>query len=454
MTNHVTERYIKECLAEGSQLRYAVRDAQFPARYFDCFGDRLMARPFFIEEAETLRAAADLTELFHIILGLPDRLFDGDLRSYCDTLGFSSRQLSLMRRIGNRPPELFGRSDLYHDGTGLKLLEFNVGSQLGGIDQSQVMPALLEVDAFREFAEDQQLGYVHTGERIAASLRAAALPVTEGREPVVALVEADGALQSLMPLMLSFEEMFRGRGGLDLRLAEVSQLSYRDGKLWMDKTPIDAVLRYFSINQIIADPHGEEAVAPIYRAHEEGGTVLLTTMESLLYANKGCLALLSDPRWRDAFTPAEVEMFDRVLPWTRLLTADLVDQCRANRAELILKPCNDHGGRGITVGWDSTDREWASALSSALAGRYIVQERVHQRLEPVVNPETGAVEDWIACWSTFLTTEGYAGSHIRALPSHHSGIINRGHNPATRLTGVFHYAAESTQGSGFNNCSV
>jgi hypothetical protein len=440
VTDHVTEQYIKECLTEDSRLRYAVREARLPRRYQECFGNRLMARPFFIEEAETRRAADDLAALFRVILSLPQRLFGDDLAAYCRTLGFDERQARLMRRIGDRPPELFGRSDIYHDGTGFKLLEFNVGSQLGGIDQAQVLPALLEVEPFREFAEEHGLGYVHTGERIAESLRAAAEPVTGGRrEPVVALVEADGALESLMPLMRSFEEMLRGRGGLDLRLAEVSQLTYRGGKLYLDGTPIDAVLRYFAVNQIYRDPRGEEAVAPIYRAHEEGGTVLLTTMESLLYANKGCLALLSDPRYRDAFSAAETELFDRVLPWTRLLTADLVDYCRANRANLILKPCNDHGGRGITVGWDVPDAAWADALSSALQGKYVVQERVRQRLEPVVDPDTGRLEDWIACWSTFLTTDGYAGSHIRALPADQTGIINRGANAATRVTGVFHH---------------
>lgn len=453
MTDAVTDSYLQQCLDPSGGLRHAVAQAPFPPRFFECFGDRMMARPFFVPETEIRQAADDLSDLFHVLLSLPQRLFDGDLAGYCATVGFNRRQLRLMRRLGGKPPELYGRSDLYHDGTGFKLLEFNVGSQLGGIDQSQVMPALLQVPAFERFATQHRLGYVHTGERIAESLRAAAKQVGAGDRPAVALLEADGALRPLMPLLLSFQEMLRGCG-IDLMLGEVSQVVNKGGKLYLDGSPVDVVLRYFSINQIASDPAGEAAIEPIFQAHEAGGTVLLTTLESLLYANKGCLGILSDPHWRPAFNQDEQELFDRVLPWTRLLvdcqteahgdTVKLLDYCRANREQLILKPCNDHGGRGITVGWMTDDRDWADALQSAVLDRYIVQQRVRQRLEPVVDPATGKLENWVACWSTFLTPLGYSGAHIRALPADQLGIINRGANAATRLTGVFSTPAGQT----------
>lgn len=453
MTDAVTERYLEQCLDPSSSLRHAVADAVFPQRYLECFGDRVMSRPFFVPEAEIRDAADDLTDLFRVLLSLPERLFHGDLTAYCATVGFDRQQLGLMRRLGEKPPELYGRSDLYHDGDGFKLLEFNVGSQLGGIDQSQVMPALLRVPAFAEFAAEHRLGYVHTGEQIARSLHAAAEQVDAAGEPVVALLEADGALRSLMPLMLSFQEMLRGCG-IDLRLGEVSQVVNRGGKLYLDGSPVDVVLRYFSAKQVVSGRAGAEAVEPILRAHEAGGTVLLTTLESLLYASKGCLAILSDPYWRQAFSRHEQDLFDRVLPWTRLLidaetevrgdTVKLLDYCRSRREQLILKPCDDHGGRGITVGWMVDERAWADALDAAVSEKYIVQERVRQRREPVLDPATGRLEDWVACWSTFLTPMGYSGAHIRALPSDQLGIINRGANAATRLTGVFHTPAGQT----------
>jgi hypothetical protein len=444
----VTEDYISACMAPGNGLREITRRARFPQRYLDCFGTRMMPRPFFISKEEITRSAADLTALFDILVSLPRRLFDGDLRRYCAELDISERHAALMLRFAQGRPTLFGRSDLYHDGTGLRLLEFNVGSQLGGIDQAQVLPALMREEPFRAFAEDHGLGYVHTGRQIAQALRDAAAPVTEGREPVVALLEADGALAGVMPLMRSFIEMFEGCG-LDIRLGEVSQVQSKDGKLHLDGVPIDVVLRYFSVNQICQDPDGEQAVEPILRAHEEGGTIMLTTLDSFLYSSKGALALASDPAWSGALSAEEAELLDRFLPWTRRLgsgdtrvgaeTVNLVEYCRDRRESLLLKPANDYGGRGIVVGWDTSDQDWAEALRTGCERGYIVQERVVPRHEPVVDPETGRLEQWVAAWSTFLTPDGYAGSHIRALPAGEGGIIGRGANAKTRLTGVFHY---------------
>jgi hypothetical protein len=448
MTNHVTDAYIDECMSPDSRLRDVVKSCAFPQRYFECFGTRMMPRPFFISEQEIRGSAGDLADLFEILVSLPERLFDGDMERYCDELGIDKRRAALMQRFSGSRPTLFGRSDLYHDGTSFKLLEFNVGSQLGGIDQAQVLPALLESADFRAFADEHALGHVHTGRQIAAALRAAAEPVTAGAEPVVALLEADGAVEHLKPLLLSFVEMLQG-SGIDIRIGEVSQVRYQDGKLYMGSTPIDVVLRYFSVNQICQDPNGEDAVEPILRAHEEGGTVLLTTLNSFLFSSKGCLALLSDPQWNGALSAEETALVDRFLPWTRNLVAgstrvgadlvDLLDHCRAQRDDLLLKPRNDFGGRGIVTGWDVSDAEWKDALQTACESDYTVQRRVVPRHEPVVDPATGRLEDWMAVWSTFLTPDGYAGSHIRALPAGHSGIIGRGANAETRLTGVFHY---------------
>lgn len=448
MTIDVTRDYLDECQLPGSQLRDIVRKAEFPPRYSECCGTRMMPRPFFIAEQEIRGSANDLIEIFDLLVTLPDRLFGGDVAKYCEHLGIGTRQASLMRRIATGRPALFGRCDLYHNGASLRLLEFNIGSQVGGIDQSQVAPALLAVPSFLAFAEQHGLGYVHTGQQIARAIRVAAQPVTGGAEPVVALLEADGALAQIMPLMRSFEETLRGCG-IDVRLGEVGQAHERGGKLFLDGVPIDVVLRYFSADQICADPRGEEVLEPVLRAHEQGGTVLLTTLDSLLFSSKGCLALLSDPRWRAALSADESWLVDRVLPWTRDLvdgradvngqTVDLLDYCRANRERLLLKPLHSSSGRGIVCGWNASDREWEEALLGCRSRNYVTQERVIPRRELAVDPDTGKMQEWAACWSIFVTPDGYAGSHIRALPAGNDSVISRCANVTTRLTGVFHY---------------
>ena len=55
----------------------------------------------------------------------------------------------------------------------------------------------------------------------------------------------------------------------------------------------------------------------------------------------------------------------------------------------------------------------------------------------MIDPETGAVADWMAAWDVFLTPDGYAGSHIRALPYGGGAVVGMGANPACRTTGPF-----------------
>ena len=43
----------------------------------------------------------------------------------------------------------------------------------------------------------------------------------------------------------------------------------------------------------------------------------------------------------------------------------------------MLKPNDDYGGHGISIGWNTNETEWHQALEAALAdGDYLVQERV------------------------------------------------------------------------------
>jgi hypothetical protein len=452
VTDFVTESYNRQCLAGDRALLDAMSNAsaRFPQAFGASCDQRLLPRPFFVSEAEILTFTDDLIALFDVLVSLPQRLFDGDVTRYADALGIDARRAAVMTRLNGRPT-LYGRADLYHDGTSFKLLELNLGSELGGTDRAEISRTLLEVDAFRAFAEEHRLGYVHTGRQVARALRKAAEPLTGGADPVVAFVESDGGLPDYLHLVLSFQEMMRGLG-IEVLLGEVSQVSSKGGRLFLHGRPIDVVLRYFTANEVVADADGERVVEPIFRAHEEGGVVLWTTMQSALHANKGSLALLSDSRWRDAFSEEEAALVDRVVPWTRTLTdgpvdvggetVDLVEYCRDQREELIIKPRAGFGGKGIVVGWQATEPEWKDALVGCLDEGYVVQHRVRPRTEPVVDPATGVVEDWVAAWDAFLTPDGYAGSHIRALPSGEGAVIGMGASARCRTTGVFTYPTE------------
>jgi hypothetical protein len=440
----ITASYLDECGSPHSLLRTAVHDAVLPPALLGSAGQRLLARPLFVDEAEMRSFSEDVIRLFDLITSLPTRLFDDDLDRYCAALRIDGRRAALMRRLGGGAPPLYGRADMYHDGTSFKLLEFNIASELGGVDRAGEIPrALLGVDAFASFAARHDLRFTHTGCRVAESLRTAGKSVAGNRAAVVALLEGPGGMAKYGAYWRSFQELMRGLG-LDLQIGEIGEIRTRSGKLFLGKTPIDVILRCFSVDQICDAADGEALVEPIFRAHEENTVVLWTPMESNLFGNKGCLAMLCDPRRRAAFSADELALVDRILPWTCSLDREsiagsekLLDYCRARRAELILKPNGSHGGVGIVAGWTATDREWDRALRDGSTAGCIVQERVIPRAELVVDPATGSLGMWQAAWGLFVTPDGYAGAYARALPAAENAVIGISANGNTRTAGVF-----------------
>jgi uncharacterized circularly permuted ATP-grasp superfamily protein len=79
------------------------------------------------------------------------------------------------------------------------------------------------------------------------------------------------------------------------------------------------------------------------------------------------------------------------VPWTRLLreektdrygeAIDLVPWIRANRSALVIKPNDEYGGSGVTLGREADDASWDAAIQHALADpqAWIVQERIAVR---------------------------------------------------------------------------
>jgi hypothetical protein len=55
---------------------------------------------------------------------------------------------------------------------------------------------------------------------------------------------------------------------------------------------------------------------------------------------------------------------------------NLPEFLRREREGFLLKPNDDYGGKGIKLGWETSQAEWETALDEALLDSYVVQERV------------------------------------------------------------------------------
>ncbi|MEU5881900.1 hypothetical protein [Spirillospora sp. NPDC047279] len=410
-------------------------------------GDYL-PRPLFLGRREVRSFAADLQRLAGLLMALPERLFDGDMDRFCAAVHVTGERAALMRRLGATTAPLCGRADVYHDGTSMKVLEFGTGSELGGWDRAgEMCRCLLGDREFAAFADEHGLGYTHHGRYLAGLLRQLGATVAPGRDPVVALLEGPGALAGCHSWRVLQDQM--RWLGLDFHIGEVTELSERRGRLCLRGRPIDVVYRGFEADQLAGDPDAVRYAELVFRAHEEGRAVLWTPLESNIFCEKTCMALMSEPAARERFTTRERELIDRVLPWTRVLDAgtfdrdpDLVDECRRRHRSLIVKPNGRYGGYGVVPGWKVAERDWLPLLRAKAVDGCVVQERVVPRPETVLDPVTGAERIWNAVYGFFYTPLGHAGLEARTLPAGESAVIGISGNAGTRSAVVYHHDHE------------
>ena len=116
--------------------------------------------------------------------------------------------------------------------------------------------------------------------------------------------------------------------------------------------------------------------------------------------DKAFFALLTDEAFAGLLSADEREFVARVVPWTRRVEerrttegrpdVDLVPHVLEQREGLVLKPAHGYGGASVYVGSETAPGDWERAVGQALAGAWVVQERVEIPEEPFPVVEDGA----------------------------------------------------------------
>jgi len=73
---------------------------------------------------------------------------------------------------------------------------------------------------------------------------------------------------------------------------------------------------------------------------------------------------------------------------------DLLGHLRAHRDHYVIKPNDEYGGTGVTLGWETGESAWDDALSRAVAERdrgWVAQQRIAVRREVFPVCEAGGV---------------------------------------------------------------
>lgn len=294
-------------------------------------------------------------------------------------------------------PSAHSRMDTFLtvDGSSLQFVEYNAESPAAIAYEDLLAQAFLAMPVMEEFAKRYPLMPLPARPYMLRTLmdcwRAAGSP---GQEPQVAIVDWRG-----VPTATEFE-MFRryfNEHGLPAVICAPQDLTFHDGQLWArladgSETLVTIVFKRVLTSEFLTH-YGDDALShPLVQAYAAGACVIVNSFRAKLLHKKSLFALLSDERFHDPLSAEQRAAVAAHVPWTRVVrsgqttyqgeTIDLLAFARANRERLLLKPNDEYGGKGITIGWEASAAEWDAALNAALASPFVVQERVTIAYEP------------------------------------------------------------------------
>jgi hypothetical protein len=407
---------------------------------------RCLSRPAFLAGPDLQQLSADLEVLHSALAAIPDRSFGGDLAAFARAAGLAEPQIRAVVRGRSLTPSRLARADVYQDEDGFRLLEINIGSTAGGIENTVLNRAMLEHSFIAEFVAEHELTYVETLEEFVQTMLTEC-KVPTGTRPFVVVTDMPGAFETLEQHLWQNARLL-APFGVDLEPWPLDALDYHDDLVWIGDRPVDIVYRLFMVGDLLS-ADGPDLLEPILRAVERGQVSIFSPLDSELFGSKGALALVSDEAYRDFYTEDDLAALDRILPWTRMVRpgpvtvdgaqVDLTTYALANREDLVLKPCAQFGGRGVVPGWQTDADAWAGHLSEAMDSAYVLQRRIRPVAE--LFPTDDGVEPWMLSWGAFTGARGYAGMIVRGSQELAGGVVNM----ATGATGTccFHEAWEA-----------
>jgi hypothetical protein len=282
---------------------------------------------------------------------------------------------------GYRRSSPLGRLDSFVTPSSYQYVELNAETPAGSSYADRLGEVFLEMPVVRRFEERWSLRPFHTGRRLLATLLACYREAGgEEERPSVAVVDYEDVPTRVEHHMV--RESFESQGYPTL-VCDPRHLAYDGGRLHHEGRRIDIVYKRLLVNELL-DRRRE--VRPLLDAARDRAVVIVNPFRCKPLHKKAIFAVLTDDGMQHLFTEEERSAILTHVPWTRRVAearttrrgeqVDLPAFVLAHRQQLVMKPNDEYGGKGVFIGWEMTDAEWASALAEALTSSYVVQERV------------------------------------------------------------------------------
>lgn len=212
--------------------------------------------------------------------------------------------------------------------------------------------------------------------------------------PVIAIVDYDEVPTRTEHHIL--RNLFEAAGASAI-VCDPRHMTFETGALRHNGAVVDIVYKRLLVNELLEKA---DEVKPLIEAARAKACVFVNPFGCKPIHKKAIFAILTDDAQQHLFDDAERAAIAEAVPWTRVVREgrttwqgreiDLVKFMRDpdRRAELVLKPNDEYGGKGVFLGFESTAAQWDAAIATSLSSHYVVQRKVEigRQAFPLVSP--------------------------------------------------------------------
>ncbi len=212
--------------------------------------------------------------------------------------------------------------------------------------------------------------------------------------PLIAIVDYDEVPTRAEHHIL--RNLFETAGAAAI-VCDPRNLTFEGGALRHDGVVVDIVYKRLLVNELLEKA---DEVKPLLEAARAKACVFVNPFGCKPIHKKAIFAILTDEAQQHHFSDAERAAIAETVPWTRMVREgkttyqgaeiDLLKFMRDpdRRAELVLKPNDEYGGKGVFLGFESTAAQWDAAIATSLRSGYVVQRKVEigRQAFPVISP--------------------------------------------------------------------
>jgi glutathionylspermidine synthase len=350
---------------------------------------KLQPWPTFINQKKKKEMATASIRVCNLIKNLLQRLFDSEPGKISHYYEIPADLVKMQLNATNKEhiARLLARGDFIFSPSGIKCIEYNISSDLSGLETPIWQSMYSKVPLISRFLEENHVKIKNNN--LLSFLLKYLAGIGRAKWPSRAEINISFVIQDYTEGQWDREEVYLNQLYKDI--LAVGNKSLKGQIIFCDyhqlNTSNNGVFHREKQIHILVEFYSGMVMPEILNCFKNGDILVYNGPITRLLSNKLNLALLSENRDSAIFSDEERQIIKKYIPWTRKLTVGdttydgarikLKDFVFSNREKLVIKPSENYGGIGVCIGKNTPDSQWRENVTQAIMQKgWLVQEYV------------------------------------------------------------------------------